>query len=449
MTNQQNTQNNNAAEATASAAKKTKTAVIYPGKCSGEIKIPPSKSMAHRAIICASLASGTSHIGNIAFSEDIKATIACMKQLGAEITADGDTLTINGIGSLAALQRNVGNHTVIDCNESGSTLRFLIPVFALSDKHCIFTGKGRLMQRPQDVYEEIFAAQNKELKIYEDKLETFETLSAGIFEVRGNVSSQFISGLLFTLPLLENDSIIKIIPPFESKSYVNLTLDLLNKFGIETVWLNENALLVKGGQTYKAHDYTVEGDYSQLAFFGVLAAINNDLTITGLNPASRQGDSAIIDILADFGAEIKATGNGYEIKHQPLNAHEINLENCPDLGPVLTVLAAMANGTTVIKNAGRLRIKESDRILAMETELKKAGVDISSTFDTVTIKGGVNKKQAYTFESHNDHRIVMSMAVLATVLDKPTTINNANAINKSYPNFFEDLAKLNIKVEYN
>ena len=435
--------------ANAPSVKKTKTAVVYPGKCSGEIKIPPSKSMAHRAIICATLAKGISHIDNVAFSEDIKATINCMKQLGAEIEIDGDKLEINGVGSLAALQRSVMNHSTIDCNESGSTLRFLIPVFALSDKHCVFTGKGRLMQRPQDVYEEIFAAQKKELKISPDKLETFESLSAGIFEVRGNVSSQFISGLLFTLPLLDGDSIIKIIPPFESKSYVILTLDLLKKFGIETVWLNDNTLMVKGNQTYKAFDYTIEGDYSQLAFFGVLAAINNELVIGGLDPHSNQGDSAIIDILKDFGAEVKIIDGKFNISCEKLTAHEIDLGNCPDLGPVLTVLAAMSEGTTVIKNAGRLRIKESDRILAMETELKKAGVDISSTFDTVTINGGVDKDQKYVFDSHNDHRIVMSMSVLATILNQPVTIHGANAINKSYPNFFEDLQKLNIKVEYN
>lgn len=426
-----------------------KTAVIYPGKCSGEIKIPPSKSMAHRAIICASLAQGISHIDNIAYSEDIKATISCMKQLGAEISVKNDKLEINGIGSLAALQRNAGNYGIINCGESGSTLRFLIPVFALSDKHCVFTGKGRLMQRPQDVYAEIFAAQKKEFKISENKLETFESLSSGIFEVRGNVSSQFISGLLFTLPLLDGDSIIKVIPPFESKSYVSLTLDLLEKFGIETAWLNDNTLMVKGGQIYKAADYTVEGDFSQLAFFGVLAAINNELTINGSNPYSKQGDSAIIDILKNFGAEVSVIGKRYHISCPKATAHEIDLANCPDLGPVVTVLAAMSEGTTVIKNAGRLRIKESDRISAMETELKKAGVDISSTFDTITVNGGIDKNGDYVFESHNDHRIVMSMSVLATILNKPAIVKGANAINKSYPNFFDDLRKLNIKVEYN
>ena len=436
---------------TQETSKTTKTAVIHPGKCSGEVKIPPSKSMAHRAIICAALAGGTSRISNIAYSEDIKATISCMKKLGAEIKQADNTLEITGVGSLATLQRNVSPGVVVDCNESGSTLRFLIPVFALADKHCIFTGKGRLMQRPQTVYEDIFTEQKKEFKVSADKIETFETLSAGIFEVQGNISSQFISGLLFTLPLLSGDSIIKIIPPFESRSYVNLTLELLQKFGIEIVWLNENALMIKGGQTYSACDYTVEGDYSQLAFWGVLAAINSGLKITGVNPASRQGDSVIIDILKDFGADVKAITDGYQISGGRLTGCEIDLENCPDLGPALTVLAAMADGTTIIKNAGRLRIKESDRILAMETELRKAGVAISSTADTVTIKGGVAKTSAagYTFFGHNDHRIVMSMAVLATVLGQPSAIENANAINKSYPNFFDDLQQAGIEVEYN
>jgi 3-phosphoshikimate 1-carboxyvinyltransferase len=428
---------------------KSKTAVVYPGQCSGEITIPPSKSFAHRAIICAALAEGVSHISNVAYSEDIKATVACMRKLGAEITEDGDTLTVNGVGFRSAIERNVMNNTVIDCNESGSTLRFLIPVFALSDKHCRFTGKGRLMQRPQDVYAEIFAAQNKDFKVSAEYVETFETLTADIFEVRGNVSSQFISGLLFALPLLDGDSIIKILPPFESKSYVDLTLEMLHKFGIETIWLNDSTLMVRGEQTYTACDYRVEGDYSQLAFFGVLAAVNNDLTVKGVELKSDQGDRAVIDILKNFGAKIKTVQNGYKITRNSLTAHEIDLQNCPDLGPVLMVLAALSEGTTIIKNAGRLRIKESDRIAAMETELKKAGVDISSTFDTVTVKGGISNRQKLIADSHNDHRIAMSMAVLATVMTEPVTIDHAEAINKSYPNFFKDLQKTGIKVEYN
>ncbi len=425
-----------------------KNATVFPGKCAGKITIPPSKSFAHRAVICAALAKGESHIRNIAYSQDIKATIECMRKLGAEITESESTLTIKGVGYRSVIERTVMNNTIIDCCESGSTLRFLIPVFALSDKTCRFTGKGRLMQRPQDVYAEIFASQYKDFIVTNDFIETKESLSGGIFKVRGNVSSQFISGLLFALPLMDDDSIINIIPPFESRSYVDLTLELLAKFGIETMWLNENSIMVKGRQTYRACDYTVEGDFSQLAFFGVLAAINNDLTVKGVHHNSRQGDKAVIDILADFGAEIKIVTSGYAITKKELHAHEIDLQNCPDLGPVLMVLAAASQGTTVIKNAGRLRIKESDRIAAMETELKKAGVDISSTFDTVTINGGVPIRRNLSFESHNDHRIVMALSVLATILDEPSTISQANAINKSYPNFFEDLQKIGIKAIY-
>ena len=427
----------------------SKTAIIYPGKCQGNITIPPSKSLAHRAIICASLAKGISHITNISYSEDIKATLNCMKQLGAEIMEEKDTLIINGVGFRSAIEKNVNDGTIINCNESGSTLRFLIPIFALSDKHCIFTGAGRLMQRPQAVYKEIFESQNKKLLIKENQIEIFESINADIFEVQGNISSQFISGLLFALPMMEEDSMIKIIPPFESRSYVDLTLEMLEKFGIKTVWLNQNTLLIKGGQQYKAFDYRVEGDYSQLAFFGVLAAINDSLNIKGISHYSKQGDQQIIEILEKAGAKIQNINSGYKIMKANLQAQEIDLQNCPDLGPILTVLAAASKDTTKIKNAARLRIKESDRIAAMETELKKIDVNIVSDFNTVTIQGGWRQTQQTIFESHNDHRIVMSLAVLATVLDKPVTINQAEAINKSYPTFFDDLQKVGIKVEYN
>lgn len=426
----------------------TINAEIFPGSSSGEISIPPSKSFSHRAILCAALAQGESHISNVAFSEDIRATIACVKQLGAQVQKNGDTLLINGVGFRSVIERNVTEHMVIDCNESGSTLRFLIPVFALSGKHCRFTGKGRLMQRPQEVYAHIFAGQKKDFLVSESFIETFDSLEAGVFTVNGNISSQFISGLLFALPLLDGDSIIKIEPPFASRSYVNLTLEMLRQFGIETVWLNDYALMIKGNQIYSPQTYRVEGDYSQLAFFAVLAAVNHDLTLTDVNPISRQGDRAILDILKAFGASVQPVRNGWRVQHAPLTAHTIDLEDCPDLGPVLMVLAALSTGTTVIHNAGRLRLKESDRIAAMETELRKVGVEISSSQNTVTIQGGLRQKEPTVFDGHNDHRVVMSLAVLASVLPNPSLIRGADAINKSYPDFFNDLRRLGISADY-
>ena len=415
---------------------------IYPSKCSGEVTLPPSKSMAHRAIICASLAKGKSIIKNIAYSDDIIATIEGMKKLGANIIKNQDTLYIEGIENFTNIK-----DSIIDCNESGSTLRFFIPIFSLTDKKVEFVGKNRLLQRPQKIYEDIFKNQNLHYFQDENKIEIQGSLKSGEYTINGNISSQFISGLLFTLPLLNGNSTIKIIPPFESKSYIDLTIEVLKIFGVEVEFLDELTLSIKGNQKFEPADYTVEGDFSQLGFFAVLGAINNTLICKGLNTKSQQGDKEIIEILKNCNIGIEELDNGYKIyKGMPLNSN-INLENCPDLGPILTVLAAYGKGDFKIYNAQRLRYKESDRIAAMEEELKKLGVDISSDKNSIYIKGNSNYLSCNEVFGHKDHRIVMSLAIFATLLDKPLVIDGAEAISKSYPNFFEDLEKINIKLE--
>ena len=415
---------------------------IYPSKCFGKVNLPPSKSMAHRSIICASLAQGKSKLENIAYSDDIIATIEGMKKLGAKISKEKDSLIVEGIKNFSQL-----TNSIIDCNESGSTLRFFIPIFSLTDKKIEFRGKNRLLQRPQKIYEEIFKKQN--LFYYQDnnKIEIDGKLKSGEYIINGNISSQFISGLLFTLPLLTEDSIIKIIPPFESKSYIDLTIDMLKKFGIEVLFLDDLTLTIKGNQKYIATDYKVEGDFSQLGFFAVLGAINNDLICEGLDINSKQGDREIIEILKNCGIKIEELENGYKIFRGLPKAYNINLENCPDLGPILTVLSAYGDGEFKIYNAQRLRYKESDRIEAMENELKKLGVQISSDKSNIYIKGNSKYISCNEVFGHKDHRIVMSLAIFATLLDSPLIIEGAEAISKSYPNFFEDLKNLNIKIE--
>lgn len=415
---------------------------IYPSKCFGKVNLPPSKSMAHRSIICASLAQGKSKLENIAYSDDIIATIEGMKKLGAKISKDKDSLIVEGIENFSQL-----TNSIIDCNESGSTLRFFIPIFSLTDKKIEFRGKNRLLQRPQKIYEEIFKKQN--LFYYQDnnKIEIDGKLKSGEYIINGNISSQFISGLLFSLPLLNEDSIIKIIPPFESKSYIDLTIDMLKKFGIEVLFLDDLTLSIKGNQKYIATDYKVEGDFSQLGFFAVLGAINNDLICEGLEINSKQGDREIIEILKNCGIKIEELENGYKIFRGLPKAYNINLENCPDLGPILTVLSAYGDGEFKIYNAQRLRYKESDRIEAMENELKKLGVQISSDKSNIYIKGNSKYISCNEVFGHKDHRIVMSLAIFATLLDSPLIIEGAEAISKSYPNFFEDLKNLNIKIE--
>ena len=240
---------------------------VYPSVCTGEIQIPPSKSMAHRAIMCASLAKGKSVISNIAYSDDILATIAGMRALGASITMEKDTVVIEGIQSLPQKPLQV------DCNESGSTLRFFVPLFTLSGQPITFLGRNRLLKRPQGVYQTMFEQQGHRFDQTEQQLIVQGALKAGSYEIDGSISSQFITGLLFALPLLEQDSIIHIKPPFESRSYIELTLQMLKTFGVTAEFQDNHTLYIPGNQSYQACDYTVEGDYSQMAFYAVLAAI--------------------------------------------------------------------------------------------------------------------------------------------------------------------------------
>ena len=416
---------------------------IYPSKCSGEIKIPSSKSMGHRAIICASLANGKSIINNLDYSDDILATIDGMKKLGANIQCEKDRLIIEGIENFDSLKDKI-----IDCNESGSTLRFFIPIFSLTGEKISFTGRNRLLKRPQKIYEEIFKEQNLYYFQDEDKIEIKGKLKAKEYFIDGNISSQFISGLLFTLPLLEENSIININPPFESASYIDLTMEVLKEFGININKVTPLRFEIQGGQKYIAKDYKVEGDFSQLAFFAVLGALNNDLKCIGVKHNSKQGDKAIIDILKKSGVKIEEIEEGYLIHKGKIKDCEIDLGDCPDLGPILNVLAMYGEGEFKIFNAGRLRLKESDRISAMEEELKKLGVEIKTTEDEIKILGKKNYLGNIEVFGHKDHRIVMSLAIAGTMLDKPIIIDGAGAVEKSYPKFFQDLESLNIKVEY-
>ncbi|WP_294726124.1 3-phosphoshikimate 1-carboxyvinyltransferase [uncultured Fusobacterium sp.] len=416
---------------------------IYPSKCSGEIKIPSSKSMGHRAIICASLANGKSIISNLDYSDDILATIDGMKKLGANIQCEKDRLIIEGIENFDSLKDKI-----IDCNESGSTLRFFIPIFSLTGDKISFTGRNRLLKRPQKIYEEIFKEQNLYYFQDEDKIEIKGKLKAKEYFIDGNISSQFISGLLFTLPLLEENSIININPPFESASYIDLTMEVLKEFGITINKVTPLRFEIQGGQKYIAKDYKVEGDFSQLAFFAVLGALNNNLKCIGIKHDSKQGDKAIIDILKKSGVKIEEIEEGYLIHKGKIKGCEIDLGDCPDLGPILNVLAMYGEGEFKIFNAGRLRLKESDRISAMEEELKKLGVEIETTEDEIKILGKKNYLGNIEVFGHKDHRIVMSLAIAGTMLEKPIIIDGAEAVEKSYPKFFQDLKSLNIKIEY-
>ena len=416
---------------------------ITPAKIdSGNITIPPSKSLAHRAIICACLAPGRSVISNIDYSVDIRATIEGMRHLGASIKEDKDTLFIDGIETFQY------DGDVVNCHESGSTLRFFLPLFSLTGKRATFSGSKRLIERPQNVYEMLFQEQGIDFVRTYPNIIIDGRLKPGELTLKGNVSSQFITGLLFALPLLEADSKIHIEPPFESRSYVDLTIQMLKRFQIIVEYEDAYTLAIKGNQQYQPTDVLVEGDYSQLVFWASLGVLNHSVETHGLDLHSLQGDKKTIDIFQSMNAGIKVLDDGYQFCPGTLNGTVIDLNDCPDLGPMLFALATQANGKTTFQNAGRLRIKESDRIEAMETELKKLGCSISSTFGTVTITGPVKLQGNVTLHGHNDHRIVMALSILATIADEPITIDDAQAISKSYPGFFKDLASCGIFIEF-
>ena len=391
---------------------------IGPSKAKGVVTAPPSKSMAHRLLICAALSKQTSIIQNIEYSEDILATIDCLKALGADIKVGAEKVEIKGI-------IDCKSDICLKVRESGSTLRFLIPIALLTGQKLTFIGSERLMQRPLYVYKRICTEQGIDFNIKNNELSLQGKLKAGVFNIEGNISSQFITGLLFALPLLEKDSQINILPPFESKPYVLMTIDAMKKFGVN-VELKDNSIYIKGNQEYIGCNQRVEGDWSNAAFLDAFNFIGGSVRVNGLNEDSLQGDKQYKEIFEKLKAE---------------NA-QIDLSDCPDLGPIAMALA-YKNGAT-FNGTARLKLKESDRCRAMADELMKFGIRSSVQDNTMTVYKGEIRKPALAIESHNDHRIAMSMTVLLTVCGGE--INGAQAVSKSFPSFFEEIKKLGIEV---
>ena len=418
---------------------------IKPTPLAGKVCIPSSKSMGHREIICAALAEGTSIVDNISMSADMEATCRALEALGTKITKvtskyPGRTAFKVEGGILRVVNKE------IDCGESGSTLRFMIPIAALCGEEVSFRGHGKLVSRPLDAYYDIFTKQGfayTTARSGELPLKLQGKLTAGSFELPGNVSSQFISGLLFALPLLAGDSLITITSPLESQSYVELTLSCLAKYGIEIEHENYLCYRIRGGQQYISRESVVEGDYSQAAFWLVAGVFGGPIDCVGLTMSSLQGDKAIIDILAAMGAQLKLDELNLAVTSSltATKATIIDAANCPDIIPVLAVLAAVSEGTTEIINAGRLRIKECDRLQAVTTELGKLGADITELTDGLIIKG----RQFLTggeVECWNDHRIAMSLAIASCKCQSEVVVHGAESVRKSYPKFWEDFAAL-------
>jgi len=421
---------------------------LFVSRLGGIVQVPPSKSAAHRAVLCAALAAGTSRLEPIEYSQDVRAMLGAVRQLGAQVTEEEHAVTITGRGGSGGF---VTVTRPVFCNESGNTLRFLIPVFSLTAQKIRFTGAGRLFQRPQEVYRMLFTHQGLQFTQDEGGITVFGSLRPGAFTLPGDISSQFISGLLFAAPLMEAGSVIEVQPPFESRSYVDMTLDAMARFGVKvTARTRRDGVVcyrVAAPQRYTACDLKVESDYSQAAFFAVLGSLVGGITVAGLSEDTHQGDKAILDILKRCGAKFAVTEDGIRFERSLLSATTIDLANCPDLGPVLFVMACFCSGVTTIQNAGRLRLKESDRIESMCGELAKMGARIEVDGDTVTITGTVLHAPEEPLYAHNDHRIVMALTVAAYGAGVPALIVGAQAVNKTWPGFFEVLQGLGARVE--
>lgn len=394
--------------------------LITPSKARGIVTAPPSKSMAHRLLLCAGLSEEESVIKNIALSKDIEATIDCLRALGATVTLDGATARVKGVDVTKKRNRTAE----LFCNECGSTLRFFIPLCLLSGETRTLKGSETLFRRPLSVYEEICESQDLFFEKRNNSVTVAGKLSPARYEIPGDISSQFISGLLFALPLLSGDSEIRLIPPIESKPYLDMTRKALSLFGVK-IEENEEGYRIKGGQSYHARELVVEGDYSNAAFLDALNFFSGDVKVEGLSFDSLQGDRV-------YRTLFEKLKNGSD---------EIDISDCPDLGPILFSLAAVCGGGR-FSGTKRLRIKESDRAAAMKEELEKFGADVQLYKNTAEVFSTSLHRPTALLNGHNDHRVVMALSVLATRFSGE--IDGAEAVEKSFPDFFEKLKSLNV-----
>lgn len=400
---------------------------IPPKVLNGIVRAPASKSAGHRALICACL-SGGGMVRGLQMSEDLSATLDCMRRLGAQAELDGDEVRVSAFTPTRG--------TVLDCGESGSTLRFLLPIAAVLGADAVFCGRGRLPERPYSALIEQMSEHGMSFDRAEGlPLACKGRLGGGYYRLPGNVSSQFLSGLLLALPLAEEDSVIELTSPSESRSYVTLTVQTMREFGVD-VREEAGAFRVFGGRQYLPSQFDVEGDYSNAAFWMAVGALGGDITVTGLKPDSVQGDMAFAEILSRMGASVEHAGDCVRVRRGRLTAVSVDVSQIPDLVPILAVVMAHAEGESKIFNAARLRIKECDRLHATAVNLAALGVHAEEGSDDLTVCGAKEFRSARV-SGWNDHRMVMSMAV-AGAFGAGVEIEGCRAVGKSYPRFFED-----------
>jgi 3-phosphoshikimate 1-carboxyvinyltransferase len=397
---------------------------ITPKVLSGEVNIIKSKSFAHRALIAASLSNGNSMLHDLPRSDDVLATLNALKHMGIQFK---DNQVVGGAWHY--------DGTTIDCLASGSTLRFLIPLCLRLKEEVILTGTKKLLSRPLQAYQQLFS---NELEVTPDYVKTKGPIKASYFKLNGDVSSQYVTGLLMTLPLLKRDSVIELTSPLQSKSYVNMTVDVMKQFGLHVVEF-EQKYLIQGKQHYVPTEMTIEGDYSQAAFFMVAALIGKKITIKGLQPHSLQGDRAMVDIIQKMKGRIEydETIQGYHVFPSETVGTELDLEDIPDLGPILMILAALSKGTTHLINTQRLKYKESDRLKVMCDILTSFGVTVEQSHNELWINGQRELLGHQRFQTFEDHRIAMTLAIASIRANGPIEIEHPEVVSKSYPEFFK------------
>ncbi len=411
---------------------------ITPHQLRGTVTAPPSKSMAHRAIICAALARGNSTISNLTYSDDINATIGAMRALGADITTYPDHAVVNGSGIFGT------GRAEINCNMSGSTLRFTVPLALAGGVSAHFTGADSLGKRPLNDYYAIMDSQGIAYSYQPVRLDLSVSgqLVPGVFTLPGDVSSQYITGLLLALPLLGGDSVIDITTPLQSKGYVDLTLQMLAEFGVSVENQNYEKFIINGNQKYTSHDYRVEGDYSGAAFFLCAGALGSDVTVQSLNPASLQGDKAILDILSQTGCTVTWVGDSVTVKKTaPLHPVTVDGRQCPDIIPVAAMVAATANGSSCFTGCHRLKIKECDRLVATALGLNTLGAQVNYSDDGMDITG-TECFIGGSVLAYSDHRMAMTFAIASVASQGEIIIDDKECVSKSYPNFWQDFTHL-------
>lgn len=419
---------------------------FYPCALQGEMAAPASRSEAHRRMICAGLTQGTTTLEGFMDSEDLSATARCLTALGTHISNSGATMTVTGNA------HRLEKLPLLDCGESGSTLRFFVPIALAMAGGGVFRMHGRLSQRPMEVYRDLFVPRGVKWRMGigcdgAAELQVRGRLEAGKYVLPGNVSSQFVSGLMFALPLLDGDSTLMVEPPVESVGYIRMTLEALAQSGISVIEQAPFCWQIAGAQQYQARNGELDGDYSQAAVFLCAAALGQDVTVTRLAADTTQGDRRILRCLSDLGAAVTEDGHGVSVRGGRLIGTTLDMADCPDIAPMVALVCQHAQGESRLTGCGRLRLKECDRLSATVETLNRLGGCAREEGDSIVIRGVEKLRGGVTLRDDNDHRMVMLGAIAASVAQEAVTVRGVQALNKSWPDFVEVYRSLGGKAE--